>query len=218
MTNKLIYYVYAYVRSKDSDTAKAGTPYYIGKGSGKRAWAKHSQNSAQPKDKSKIILLETGLSEVGAFALERRLISWWGRKIDGGILRNLTLGGEGASGLNGELSPRFGISRPDVGDRNRSESMRSLTSKTGKKNLGRKHSPEAIAKQIAKRTGTKRSEETKLLMKQKAKDFENSEEGRQRRAKVSHPIVIDGISYPSKREAMRVLNFSMPKIKRLAQV
>lgn len=25
------YYVYAYVRSKDSKTAKAGTPYYIGK-------------------------------------------------------------------------------------------------------------------------------------------------------------------------------------------
>ena len=28
----LQYYVYAYIRGEDSSTAKAGTPYYIGKG------------------------------------------------------------------------------------------------------------------------------------------------------------------------------------------
>lgn len=31
MTSTNIYYVYAYIRSKDSETARAGTPYYIGK-------------------------------------------------------------------------------------------------------------------------------------------------------------------------------------------
>ena len=34
-----IYYVYAYLRSKDSPNAKAGTPYYIGKGT--KATDKH---------------------------------------------------------------------------------------------------------------------------------------------------------------------------------
>lgn len=87
------YYVYQYIR-------KDNTPYYIGKGKLDRAWASHRRaNGAElkPKDISKIQIIQENLSETEAFSLEEKLISYYGIKENGGILVNLTSGGEGRS-------------------------------------------------------------------------------------------------------------------------
>ena len=85
------YYTYAYLREDK-------TPYYIGKGRGRRIYSK-SRVIKPPADKSRIIFLKKNLTEAEAFKHEVYMIFVLGRKDLGtGILRNLTNGGEGASG------------------------------------------------------------------------------------------------------------------------
>jgi hypothetical protein len=87
------YYTYAWLREDR-------TPYYIGKGIGNRAYRAHRRGdsyiSAPPRNR--VIFLKTNLTEFDAYKHENYIISVLGIKEDGGILINLSYGGEGSSG------------------------------------------------------------------------------------------------------------------------
>lgn len=102
------YYVYQYIRED-------GTPYYIGKGKGRRAYARH-RSVPVPTERHRILFVATALTEKEALELEQRLITEYGRKDLGtGILRNLSDGGE---------SPSSGSSRSEEHRRRISEANR----------------------------------------------------------------------------------------------
>lgn len=102
-----------------------GIPFYIGKGSGKRAlthfypsYLKHGRNPWKSyiirkywKD-VEVIILTTHEEERAAFSSEEFLIAHYGTRKDGGLLVNQTSGGEGTSGLivTDELKHRRGAS------------------------------------------------------------------------------------------------------------
>ena len=86
-----MFYTYLWLRED-------GTPYYVGKGTGRRGFDSDGHKVKRPKSRSEIIIQEW-TSEEEAFLAEIFLIYYYGRKDLGtGCLRNLTNGGEGASG------------------------------------------------------------------------------------------------------------------------
>jgi len=135
------FYVYAYLRND-------GTPYYVGKGKSNRAWRQHRTMCGgvhTPKDKKFIVILESNLTEIGAYALERRMINWYGRKdIGTGILHNRTHGGEGPSS-----GDRTGSKNPMFGKKNTVESNRIRSVKL----TGRIFSNETLLKMSASKKG-----------------------------------------------------------------
>ena len=122
------------------------------------------------KDNSKIIILESNLTEADAFDLEKKLIQQYGRKDQGtGILLNQTNGGDGASGRiakRGEESPLYGRKRPEfskmlTGKKRPEHSLLMKGKMSGENNprygkpgtfAGKTHSDEALAK-MRKPTG-----------------------------------------------------------------
>ena len=153
MNTENIYYCYVYKRED-------GTPYYIGKGKGSRAFITSRRIISPPRDRTNIIFTCEGVSETEAFEMEVALISLLGRKDLGtGILRNKTDGGEGVSGwVPSEETKR----------------------KMSEKAIGRVPTEQARKRMSEARKGQKVSEETKRRVGEASKGRIHSEEARQK--------------------------------------
>ena len=116
------FYTYAYLRED-------GTPYYIGKGRGKRAFQKHRKNLPVPPE-NRLLLLKTRLTEKEAFKHEIYMIAVFGRKnIGTGILWNFTDGGQGASGRGWTEEERDKLRKPWGDARRNAEENKKPSSK-----------------------------------------------------------------------------------------
>jgi hypothetical protein len=164
------FYVYAYIRDKDSSTGKSGTPYYIGKGTGNRAFAKHY--APIPTNKSNISFIKQNLTEQQAHKLEIELIAKYGRKDLGtGILHNRTNGGEGISNPSVATREKLAYAK-----RNESAETRLKRSQAAKNRKRTPLSEETKRKISEANLGKKRTAETKEKMSN---------------AKINKPLAID---------------------------
>jgi len=96
------YYTYAYLRED-------GTPYYIGKGVDNRAYVAHKRKNGRdfkPKSKNQIIILKKFNNETQAYNHEKYMIYLYGLKINGGLLINLTSGGDGGGKIKYSIEER----------------------------------------------------------------------------------------------------------------
>ncbi len=92
------------------------TPYYAGKGSGRRAFVRHSH--LYPPLAMSSILIFPHSTEAEAFESEKAFIKWFGRKdIGTGCLRNFTEGGEGKTGRIANLETRRRMSEAQKGNK-----------------------------------------------------------------------------------------------------
>ena len=122
-----IFYTYAFLRED-------GTPYYIGKGKGDRAFRSRKGRVAPPLDKKRIILLKKNLTEEEAFKHECYMIAVFGRKDLGtGILWNFTDGGQGGAGKTMGKETRAKISSAQKGRRLSEETKKKIS--VAKKNM-----------------------------------------------------------------------------------
>jgi hypothetical protein len=169
-------FVYCYLRSRNTETAKAGTPYYIG-----IAYAKDLRQRAQrpfrkehsctvPGNPALIRVLRSGLDYNQVCQWERFYIAHYGHKLTGGILWNINGGGEGCYDPTGVIGAK--ISKSKAGrpcpQHQRERISRSLTGRTQPKELverrkasrqGYRHASDVIAKIGATNRATKLASE-----------------------------------------------------------
>lgn len=154
------FYTYLWLRDN-------GTPYYVGKGTGIRAFRKHGVHLAPPRER---IVVYPAKDESEAFENEIALIWYFGRRDLGtGCLRNFTDGGENPPNWKGKT-------RPPMTAEHR---MKLSKAKLGKSNpnKGKSFSEEARRNMSLARKGKPSPNKGKRLSEEARRNMQNAPKG-----------------------------------------
>jgi hypothetical protein len=151
--------VYRHIRDDKNE------PFYVGKGKIlSRAFSKFSRNkhwqNIVEKTTYHVDIVFDNLTMEEAIQKEKEFIKLYGRIEFGGILCNLTDGGDGIEGFRCSEETKLKISKSNKGKKRSEEDRRIMSIRM----TGGSLSEETKAKMVKSRTGLKRSEETKIKM------------------------------------------------------
>ena len=211
---------YVYLHKK----ATTGEVFYVGKGTGKRAYQKAKRSkfwkAIVDKHGYTIEIVINGLQEWAAFEFEQNLVAYYGRRDLGeGCLVNATEGGEGTAGYIWSDDLKEWRKQKTIEQFSSLEMRKKLSEAKKGKQLSSEHRQRSI--EILDKHREKAAKAVSCMLKEKWKDeefrekmikqsksFVMPEEAKQKiAAALSKPIMrSDGIIFKSVSEAARALN------------
>lgn len=200
-----------------------GDVFYVGIGNEKRPYSKLKRNKFWENVVNKhpnylIEILHTNLNWDEACEIERELIKFYGRKIDGGVLCNITLGGDGSNGLIHTEKTKKILKKKSTGNKNcvgfkHNEITRFNMSQS---HIGKKI-PMEVRKKISEshmgREGRQSDKENikKAHIKNKGR-IQSDEEKVKRAKKLYKRIEVNGVKYDSIKEYIEITNMNRSKV------
>ncbi len=193
-------YFYVYVHRKSSD----GSIFYVGKGTGNRAYVKTKRskywNNVVNKYGYTVEIIQNYLPEWLAFELETYLIAEY--RLLGYNLCNLTEGGEGASGCTRSEETKLKNKIASTGFKHTEKTKEKLR----KLNTGRRHTEKTKEKLKIYHTGLKASQATKDKMSKSHMGIPLTEKVKKKisesKSGVKHPLARPANIYDYKSNAL----------------
>jgi hypothetical protein len=122
--------VYGYLRRGEDRFGRRGTLYYIGKGRPGRPYVRFNRRVKVPMDVDRIWIIHRDINEKTALKFEIELIKIYQRQDvnpECGILKNMTDGGEGATGRKQSKETKRKISEKNKGQKRSLETRKRMS-------------------------------------------------------------------------------------------
>ena len=172
-----VFYIYYHIDPRNNEIR------YIGKGSGRRAWAFHRGRGHHRNWINKlkslgmkplVKIVEYLECEIEAYAKEKLLIKI--EKEKGTSLCNISEGGNCGPRLSGKNNAMYGKSRPDLAKRNKKNKGKSLEEIYGKEKANKIKI--SLSKSLEEKLGYKRAEIVRRKISKKSKEMFKTEKGK----------------------------------------